>query len=742
MRKVIRDQTMQINLESPQHIYSNILLEIRNILTKLGNNNYADEQLSQANDTAIKILMDLKGEIDKHIKSLERNAEWDTFTIAFYGETNAGKSTIIETLRIIMQEQGKTKAQKEFKALQNKHGTTEESFKSIRQSIQQNEEGLLQLQDEMKGIIGLHELQEKTFKDEIIQLERYINEKNKAASFWQKLLNFFWKFPEEKKRKLVMKNLKLINAERNKDLKLYKQQKIKISKEKLVFEKEHTQLISKLKHLELFADGGIIGNGSSDYTIEAQQYKFEFENQKFTLLDLPGIEGKESKVIDSILLAVQKAHAVFYVTSKASAPQKGSDDNKGTLEKIKEHLDSQTEVWTIFNKRITNPIQLDRGELINQDERESLHDLECKMREQLGENYKNIFTLSAHPAFLSVADCLLPESSNAESKLKFLSRFNSEELLHKSNVMQFHALLTDDLVKDKTKIRRSNFNKVNKVVIATTNQIDKIQRESFLSLSQNLKKDAEDARYQLECSLNGLKNGLESQGEKAINEFNNSVRKKIYNHIDNDISNDKFKIELERCIDEEQLNLKRRLPEVMQVELDKFQKSISDVINQFQQHAKALLEIYSKIRGGDLDNNFDLKIDIDNGIKLQNLVGALVGGGVIFWNPVGWVVIALSIATLLVSLGKAVLGFFSSSYKMAQQRKSADENLQAITKQMRSSMHKSLDTAFPELQSKVEVVKNALDVPYNQVTEIIRTLEESVEKMTILSKTIELEGAK
>ena len=199
MRKVIRDQTMQINLESPQHIYSNILLEIRNILTKLESNNYADEELSQANNNTIKILMVIKGEIDNQIQSLGRNAEWNTFTIAFYGETNAGKSTIIETLRIIMQEQGKTKAQKEFKALQNKHGTTEESFKSIRQSIQQNEEGLLKLQDEMKGIIGLHELQEKTFKDEIIQLERYINDKKKAASFWQKLLNFFWTFPEEKK---------------------------------------------------------------------------------------------------------------------------------------------------------------------------------------------------------------------------------------------------------------------------------------------------------------------------------------------------------------------------------------------------------------------------------------------------------------------------------------------------------------------------------------------------------------
>jgi hypothetical protein len=40
-------------------------------------------------------------------------------------------------------------------------------------------------------------------------------------------------------------------------------------------------------------------------------------------LDVPGIEGKESKVLAQVQQAVEKAHAVFYVTSKPTAPQKG-----------------------------------------------------------------------------------------------------------------------------------------------------------------------------------------------------------------------------------------------------------------------------------------------------------------------------------------------------------------------------------------------------------------------------------
>lgn len=38
---------------------------------------------------------------------LAQHAEWDKFTIAFFGETNAGKSTIIESLRMLFSEESR-----------------------------------------------------------------------------------------------------------------------------------------------------------------------------------------------------------------------------------------------------------------------------------------------------------------------------------------------------------------------------------------------------------------------------------------------------------------------------------------------------------------------------------------------------------------------------------------------------------------------------------------------------------
>ncbi|GAA8139630.1 hypothetical protein HpKG115_11750 [Helicobacter pylori] len=52
------------------------------------------------------------------------------------------------------------------------------------------------------------------------------------------------------------------------------------------------------------------------------------------MLDVPGIEGKEEKVMEQILNATKKAHAVFYVTKKPTPPQKGEERKEGTIEKI------------------------------------------------------------------------------------------------------------------------------------------------------------------------------------------------------------------------------------------------------------------------------------------------------------------------------------------------------------------------------------------------------------------------
>lgn len=52
-------------------------------------------------------LQQMQAGFDHELGLLEEHAEWEKFTIAFFGETNAGKSTIIESLRILFNEQSR-----------------------------------------------------------------------------------------------------------------------------------------------------------------------------------------------------------------------------------------------------------------------------------------------------------------------------------------------------------------------------------------------------------------------------------------------------------------------------------------------------------------------------------------------------------------------------------------------------------------------------------------------------------
>jgi len=55
-------------------------------------------------DSIKKTLKEMQAGFDAELEFLEANAEWEKFTMAFFGETNAGKSTIIESLRILFNE--------------------------------------------------------------------------------------------------------------------------------------------------------------------------------------------------------------------------------------------------------------------------------------------------------------------------------------------------------------------------------------------------------------------------------------------------------------------------------------------------------------------------------------------------------------------------------------------------------------------------------------------------------------
>ncbi len=90
-----------------KNIYIDVEKSIKDLQKIFENTDGGDERLREFNQEALEVFQKLEFESLKELESLKNNEEWENFTIAFYGETGAGKSTLIECLRLFFKERSK-----------------------------------------------------------------------------------------------------------------------------------------------------------------------------------------------------------------------------------------------------------------------------------------------------------------------------------------------------------------------------------------------------------------------------------------------------------------------------------------------------------------------------------------------------------------------------------------------------------------------------------------------------------
>lgn len=411
-----------------KNIYLDVKASIENLQNIFKNADDRDEKLKKFNQEALKVFQQLEFESLKELESLKNNEEWENFTIAFYGETGAGKSTLIECLRLFFKERSKRDQQERFRRL-------------------------------------------------------YSNYQNNYQN-------------DERKKQAI------------------------------------------LNELHSLQDGAIIGDGRSDFTLKTRSYSFQYIHQNFILLDVPGIEGSEKKVIDQISNATQKAHAIFYVTKKPTPPQKGEERKEGTIEKIQRQLDSQTEVWAIYNKPITSPRAL-KDKLINENEKESLKILNKEMKNILGEHYKGHKVVSAQAAFYGLSQALIPKTDFYEKKQKFLKDFKAGELLYQSHFKPLAEFIAEEILKNlRAKIIQSNCNKALKVVEKLQEAIEITIEKRIDPMIKEAQEHQQEARYNLDRSTEKFILNLTNSAFYEIDQFKSDLREKMYVHINKNIEDE------------------------------------------------------------------------------------------------------------------------------------------------------------------------------------------------------------
>lgn len=726
-----------MNLISPKDIYKEVRKKTDAVLNTLGMSS-ENIELSKAIDEARNIFLKFKNEADAVLDELEKNAEWDALTVALYGETNAGKSTIIETLRILMGEKSKQEQQLRFRQIREKFNIDQdivETWKLKKQEILQHEEDLKNLTSKFAR---LHEKQKIIHSEIHSHIEQLILQIN-SLPFWRRSLSFLWKIPQISELNYGKEQLNFLAIETQQLTQEHEDEKSKIMAKVESAKNKVAEIDFALKELEAHQDGAIIGDGQSDFTRESTSYEFTANGNKFVLLDVPGIEGKEELVREPIMQAVRKAHAVFYVTRKADPPQKGDDKtSKGTLEKIKEHLGAQTEVWTIFNKSIKSAEQLRAPQLINTGEIESLKVMEEEMRKQLGGHYAGTIKVSAFPAFVASTDHFTPGNAKSKDRSKFLAVMKASDILEKTGIQFLAGKISSDMVvSTKEKIRKSNFNKANDTVIQLKSNVLELNKIKFKPLFQKLEDQARDSISQLESATDSLKHNIESAVMSLIRKNRDALRKKIYKKIDDDISNDEFKTYLDEHIALAIHEVENQLPTEIKKQSSLFQQEAENIAEQFHEHVQEFLEDASSTD----EMNFRLNIKIDNGVNTIGLVSSVISAALLFFVPgPGWIALIVGAIGILISAYKAVRSFFNSDYKKSQQRHSADENIDKIFRTIKTSYTSQLDEDMQKLTDSLSEIKKRFQLPTQQAELITSSLKDSARQLELLSLKIIKEG--
>ncbi|NWK75549.1 hypothetical protein HYG93_14990 [Acinetobacter sp. SwsAc6] len=780
-----------INLNHPENIYDDLKGKISDLIATIVKNeqvldtNLVGEKLNESKQ----ILSFQQKEVERKIDELKRNSEWDYFTIAFFGETNAGKSTLIEVLRLLFSEKTKNEIQEKFKALKDEFSLDEEAYgqlknadneishkilennqklKEIDQTYNQKLEDYQQILNALKYEYDeqianqslLNDEKLEIFNTQIVSLKETVQYKKQNMSWWLKIIYIFKRLEEEKKIGLIELELIKQKALLDSELKVLKQKiekeyalkkshlttiqdefdstkkpinsiALQLENEKKAVEQQLQQFEKMLEKLREFEDGQIMGDGRSDFTRESKEFLFDINGTQVKLIDVPGIEGDEKLVENEISKAVKKAHAVFYVTSKDAAP------NEGTLQKIKMHLADQTEVWTVYNKPVTSPRSLKNGLISNDDERGALNDLNKLMESALDKHYKNYTVVAGLAAFYAVANCLVPFGEKYRNQVKFLNNSDRDELKEKSGLSAFQNHLSQKVIGDVPyKIKASNFNKANYVLKQTIEKLNNIHN-SFTDLKLNIDKQVAVTKQEIDSEYLDLVQSLKTMIEKIIQDFERKTRQEVYKRIESDISNDEFKGILKRQIDNNLESVSEDLITGFKTETSQFDENLKQKL---QKLSSRLASIQNNFKADDvtgLNNNVSLKFDINNGINKMGLLGVGIGvGAAMWWNPVGWVAISLTAAGLLFSFAKAIWSFFDSDFKKSEQKKSVDKNLSNIVKELKKVAKENLSDVEEKIEPSLLDLKKKLNEPSDQITGLVEDMHQSIKMFKTLSNNI------
>lgn len=632
-------------------------------------------------------------------KQLENNTEWDNFSIAFYGETNAGKSTIIEMLRIYFNEYDKCEQQRKFSSIYTHFN---DLLQSLDSTLQDLESRIQQTTEQIQYYERIYTLESK--------------------NLWGRL-KIFCGLSKSKKQ------LKILS---NKYLTLQKH----LNEIRYEINLKKCEMLEKLKTC---CDGLNIST-QTDFTQKVTTYNIEFNNTSFALLDLPGIEGKEENLISEIKKATMKAHCIFCVVRDKI--------EEGTLNTIKDGLGDQTEVWLVFNQSATSPHALKSSQ---DGENKQMKAMEQKLKDILGENYKGMKSIFALPGFLSQSSCLLPniECDNNDTQhfitqknqQKFLCKYDGSQeerktlLFRESGCQNFAMFIQNNIIENvKDKIRKNIFNKANKL-LENFNAVVFGFSVKLKELYKTLKNNIESLKDNLDNIYPLHENRFKSIIDKELRTFENEIRNIVYKEIDKDVSDKQFKDKTENILESKIKELEEKMEQSLKQQAYKLQTDIEELFKDFDRKINNAITLFQQLT---IHNKINYSFsETNSGISWYGLIGASIGAvGLVFIPFSTPLALILGGIGIVVSIFKSVHKVFSSNYKKSQQKNSLNNTLDGIIKNIKEECNSYIENYMHETKKQCEAMQKNMDKEIEKYNNSVKMFNKINDELRLLLQTL------
>jgi len=503
-------------------------------------------------------------------------------------------------------------------------------------------------------------------------------------------------------------------------------------------------IIKEKKSLANKFDGLIIGTGEADFTKGNVVYEFIDNERPFQLLDVPGIEGDESKYEPIVEQAVAKAHLVFYINGTNKKPE------VVTAKKIKHYLRRDASVFAICNvkgKGDSYEFPEDREKLDVKNVVEAKRQTREVLENVVGkEHLLGVESVQGLVAFSSLAVNDLGYSTIHNSRQNDLLKAQKGYMKDFNGITEMRSFSKIDAISDvirakldtyKEDIIESNKKKLIRLIS------DNIERLSVMSeeqkkITENVKKEFFNCEDYINKSIASFKISITNKRNQALNKMFTNIEDGVCNIIrDNYDQKDRIEGLVNKLVDSNKSELAENIVIIQNESITHLDSQIDTAIQRLKENIKRVHfqhELYQKSMSGlslsdALESlEFDMK---EIGGILLNIGGyAFTGGSIGFGvgGPLG--------AAIGAAVG-AILGIVSSFLNFlfgGKEKKIRKAQAQAI-----NSIQDAKKDFSPEFIAETKKIVSTVETNINE--NIFSIFKSEISKMEnvlyILGKQIE-----